>query len=73
MKKIQCGGIHTCLLSEEGQVYSFGCGSNGRIGHPEFANYVYLYREGLPRQIDFFKGKKVIDLACSYYHNTCIC
>ena len=71
MQKISCGGIHTTALSRDGRVFSFGCGSDGRIGHPEFQNYVYLYREGVPRQIDSF-GNQCVDLSASYYHNAVI-
>ena len=71
MKKFCAGGIHSCLLSEDGRVFSFGCGSDGRIGHPEFANYTYLYREGFPREVESnIKGQFVFDLASSYYHNS---
>ncbi len=71
IKKISCGGIHTTLLAGDGRVFSFGCGSNGRIGHPEYANYTYLYREGLPRLIETLPDR-VIDISASYYHNACI-
>lgn len=27
------GGIHSTLIGADGQVYSFGCGSDGRLGH----------------------------------------
>lgn len=27
------GGIHSALISTEGRVYTFGCGSDGRLGH----------------------------------------
>jgi alpha-tubulin suppressor-like RCC1 family protein len=45
IKKVICGGIHSAILSENGQLYTFGCGSNGRLGHPEFKGFVYLYKE----------------------------
>lgn len=35
MAKIECGGIHTLVLSADGRLLSFGCGSDGRLGHPE--------------------------------------
>lgn len=70
--KVCCGGIHTAILSEGGQVYTFGCGSNGRLGHQESDNYKYLYREGYPRVVEELKGKVVVDLSSSYYFNACI-
>ncbi len=31
--KVSAGGIHSNILNEEGEVLSFGCGSDGRLGH----------------------------------------
>lgn len=47
---------------------TFGCGSDGRLGHPEVEKYVYLYREAIPREIEGpFKNNKIIDVCSSYY------
>lgn len=35
IEKSSAGGIHSNLLSSEGEVLSFGCGSDGRLGHAE--------------------------------------
>ena len=32
------------LSGENGAIYSFGCGSDGRLGHAESDKHVYLYR-----------------------------
>jgi len=67
--KVVAGGIHSMALCE-GSVYTWGCGSDGRLGHKECAGHRYLYKEAFPRQI---KSKKVVtDISCSYYHCACI-
>ena len=33
--KVLAGGIHSACLGTDGMLYTFGCGSNGRLGHPE--------------------------------------
>ncbi len=63
-----CAGLHTVALTESGVLYTFGCGSDGRLGHPECAGHRYLYKEPVPRPIGAFKGRKVIAVASSYYH-----
>lgn len=30
---VSAGGIHSNILNENGEVLTFGCGSNGRLGH----------------------------------------
>ena len=70
IKVIKCfsGGIHTAVLTDKGKCLTFGCGSDGRLGHKESENYNVLYKEDKPREIDFFSDKKVLDISCSYYH-----
>lgn len=73
VSKILCGGIHTAILTEDCRAMTFGCGSDGRLGHKESEKYNVLYKETLPREIEAFSGKKVLDLSCSYYHCIALC
>ena len=68
VKKVECAGIHSSFLTEMGQVYTFGCGSDGRLGHPEYEGHTYLYKESKPKLIESLNGLKVSDIASSYYH-----
>ena len=68
--KIVCAGIHTCLLTKNGALYTFGCGSDGRLGHPEYDGFVYLYKETKPKRVENIGPLK--DVACAYYHNIAI-
>lgn len=72
VRAASAGGIHSSILNEEGEVLSFGCGSNGRLGHEKSSEYTYLYREGFPKRIDSLKGVFVTELQSSYYHNICL-
>jgi len=68
------GGIHSAILTTNGLAMTFGCGSDGRLGHPEKEKYTYLYKEPLPRAIEGpFAGNPVMDLASSYYFMVAIC
>jgi alpha-tubulin suppressor-like RCC1 family protein len=31
--KVSAGGIHSNIINDNGEILSFGCGSNGRLGH----------------------------------------
>ena len=71
VKKVVSGGIHSALLTTDGELYTFGCGSDGRLGHPEYEGYVFLYKESQPKLVAAL-GATVIDLASSYQHMICI-
>jgi alpha-tubulin suppressor-like RCC1 family protein len=32
--QVSCGRAHSLCLTDDGQVYSFGKGAEGRLGHP---------------------------------------
>ena len=63
---IELGGIHSSSI-DNGNLFTWGCGSDGRIGHPEVQGHRYLYKEPLPRMIENIP--KVIKISSSYYHN----
>ena len=45
VKQLICGGIYTSLVTRDGIFMNFGCGSDGRLGHPEVEGHRYLYKE----------------------------
>lgn len=63
---VECGGIHSVAVGD-GQLYTWGCGSDGRLGHPECEGHRYLYKEPLPRAVAL--PAAVTSVSCSYYHN----
>ena len=76
VEKVVCGGIHSALLTTDGSLYTWGCGSDGRIGHPEYEGYVYLYKESRPKRVEAFSqgggSARVVDVASAYYHMACL-
>jgi regulator of chromosome condensation len=69
--KIRAGGIHSIALCDN-QLYSWGCGSDGRLGHPEFAGHRYLYKEPVPKLVQALQSTQVLDVSTSYYHAACL-
>lgn len=64
---VACGGIHSAAVTREGSVFTWGCGSDGRLGHPEAKGHRYLFRSDVPRKVEGLpKNMTVVD--CSYYH-----
>jgi len=71
-KMIATGGIHSSALSVDGRVFTWGCGSDGRLGHSEAQGHRYLYKENEPRPISVFDKQQVISIGTSYYHMAAI-
>ncbi|XP_071496413.1 E3 ubiquitin-protein ligase HERC2-like [Diadema antillarum] len=63
---VNSGGKHALALSVEGEVYSWGEGEDGKLGH---GNRTQCDR---PRVIESLRGKEVIDIACGGAHSACI-
>ena len=72
VKKVVSGGIHSVLLTQDGQLYTWGCGSDGRLGHPEYEGYVYLYKVSRPKLVEALAGTFVVDVASAYYQMMCL-
>ena len=70
--KVNCAGIHAQCITDEGELYSWGCGSDGRLGHPEYEGHNYLYKESFPKLVESLKGMTVVDVASSYNHNLAV-
>ena len=73
VKHVCAGGIHSSAVTDEGRVFTWGCGSDGRLGHPEASGHRYLFRSDVPRIVDFLKDKgKVTQVCASYYHTVAL-
>ena len=70
---VSAGGIHSSGVSHTGHVFTWGCGSDGRLGHPEAKGHRYLFRSDTPRRVDFLvdKGRAVM-VKASYYHTVAL-
>ena len=59
---IDGGEEHSILLTQEGSVFSFGCGVYGQLGHDSKANQL------TPKQLFDLMGSVVIQVACGRMH-----
>lgn len=70
---VSSGGIHSSAVSKVGQVSTWGCGSDGRLGHPEAQGHRYLFRSDVPRIVDKLKNiGRAQCVSASYYHTVAL-
>jgi len=63
---VACGKEHCMLLTEHGQVYTWGGGSRGQLGHGTLAS------EESPRLVMALDGMKIIKIAAGGWHSAAI-
>jgi alpha-tubulin suppressor-like RCC1 family protein len=68
---VACGGIHSAAVTREGSVFTWGCGSDGRLGHPEAKGHRYLFRSDIPRKVKNLP-QSMTSVDCSYYHTAAL-
>eukprot|EP00762_Andalucia_godoyi_P006193 ANDGO_01657.mRNA.1 hypothetical protein len=66
VREVSCGASHNLVLLNNGDVYSFGCGLSGRLGHGREAD------ENIPRLVAKLMGQvdsKPRRVACGGFHS----
>ncbi|KAJ7974277.1 Regulator of chromosome condensation (RCC1) family protein [Quillaja saponaria] len=65
--QVSCGEYHTAAISEKGEVFTWGLGNMGQLGH---CSLQYGDKELLPRRVVALDGIFIKDVACGGVH-TC--
>mmetsp|Transcript_15912 Transcript_15912/g.25810 ORF Transcript_15912/g.25810 Transcript_15912/m.25810 type:complete len:606 (+) Transcript_15912:105-1922(+) len=66
VRQIACGSGHTVVLSTEGEVFTWGRGDDGRLGHGD-NGWKYV-----PRIIQSLAGQVVVQVTCGSYHTAAV-
>ena len=59
--RVACGG-HTCALSAHGELFTFGNGKHGQLGHGD------ARPEAAPRRVARLRHARVLGIACGDFH-----
>ena len=59
-------GFHSGVVTSEGEVFTFGEGKFGRLGHGSENNCL------IPRPIEALRGKRVVMFAAGGFHSCCV-
>ncbi|XP_063249084.1 X-linked retinitis pigmentosa GTPase regulator [Prinia subflava] len=66
VNKVACGGEHTVVLTET-DVYTFGLGQYGQLGHGTF-----VFESSVPKPVKHLKRHKICNIACGENHSAVI-
>ncbi|NWS53514.1 RPGR regulator, partial [Chunga burmeisteri] len=66
VNKVACGGEHTVVLTET-DVYTFGLGQYGQLGHGTF-----IFETSVPKSVKHLKRHKICNIACGENHTAVI-
>ncbi|EXB43469.1 putative E3 ubiquitin-protein ligase HERC1 [Morus notabilis] len=67
VEEIACGSYHVAVLTSKTEVYTWGKGSNGQLGHGDNDH------RDAPTLVDFLKNKQVKSVACGSNITAVIC
>ncbi|XVE55183.1 hypothetical protein DITRI_Ditri03aG0139100 [Diplodiscus trichospermus] len=63
---VTCGPWHTALITSTGQLFTFGDGTFGVLGHGDRQNVPY------PREVESLSGLRTIAVACGVWHTAAV-
>jgi RCC1 and BTB domain-containing protein len=66
VRQIACGSGHTVVLTTDGEVYTWGRGDDGRLGHGD-NGWKYV-----PRITQSLAGQVVCQVTCGSYHTAAV-
>ncbi|KAK7300234.1 hypothetical protein RJT34_11074 [Clitoria ternatea] len=63
---ISCGPWHTAVVTSAGQLFTFGDGTFGALGHGDRKSV------SLPREVESLKGLRTVRAACGVWHTAAV-
>ncbi|KAK8522913.1 hypothetical protein V6N13_115860 [Hibiscus sabdariffa] len=66
VSSVSCGPWHTALVTSGGQLFTFGDGSFGALGHGDRSSTT------IPREVETLSGLRTIRVACGAWHTAAV-
>ncbi|KAL6983497.1 hypothetical protein U1Q18_016883 [Sarracenia purpurea var. burkii] len=63
---ISCGPWHTAFVTSAGQLFTFGDGTFGALGHGDLSS------TGIPREVEGLRGSRTVRVACGVWHTAAV-
>lgn len=67
VSEVSCGSYHVVVLTSKGEVYTWGKGANGRLGHGDFED------RKIPTLVEALKDRPIKKIACGSNFTAAIC
>ncbi|KAJ3683131.1 hypothetical protein LUZ60_013358 [Juncus effusus] len=64
---ISCGAYHVAVLTSKSEIYTWGKGANGRLGHGD------LEDKKVPTLVETLKDRSVKQISCGSSFTACVC
>eukprot|EP00931_Biecheleriopsis_adriatica_P018476 TRINITY_DN12943_c0_g1_i1.p1 TRINITY_DN12943_c0_g1~~TRINITY_DN12943_c0_g1_i1.p1 ORF type:complete len:719 (-),score=181.78 TRINITY_DN12943_c0_g1_i1:57-2213(-) len=62
VRQVVCGGHFSASVSESGEVYTWGCGKDGQLGHGDSKDV------HIPRAVRYLQSKVIRSVSCAEHH-----
>ncbi|KAL4559111.1 hypothetical protein LXL04_031244 [Taraxacum kok-saghyz] len=66
VSSVTCGPWHTALITSSGQLFTFGDGTFGVLGHGDRETVTY------PKEVDSLSGLRTVAVACGVWHTAAV-
>eukprot|EP00250_Pteridium_aquilinum_P019086 c24287_g1_i1 orf=626-3934(+) len=66
VSSVSCGTWHTALVTSSGQLFTYGDGTFGVLGHGDRSSTFF------PKEVDSLKGLKTIRVSCGVWHTAAV-
>ncbi|KAL5177776.1 PH, RCC1 and FYVE domains-containing protein 1 [Glycine soja] len=63
---VSCGPWHTAIVTSAGQLFTFGDGTFGALGHGDLSS------ANIPREVETLKGLRTTRVACGVWHTAAV-
>lgn len=63
---VSCGPWHSAVITSVGQLFTFGEGTFGALGHGDRSSI------GSPREVEALQGRRTIRVACGHWHTAAV-
>lgn len=63
---VSCGPWHSAAITSQGQLFTFGEGAFGALGHGDRCS------TNVPKEVEVLKGQKVVRISCGFWHTAAI-